>query len=263
MDSAPTPDRFAVELKNYPSTLPVYVYPADEIDPCLNLFQTVRQWGANMHAADPRIKNLVTMAPVPALLTDGTASGRSAVDVWVLLPKLYEANLQQIRIAQAKGDEIWSYTALVQDPYSPKWEIDFAPINYRIMPGFLSQSLELTGILYWRVDLWTQSPWQDAYGFTLEKNYYPGEGMLIYPGTQVGISSAVPSMRLKWIRKGVEDYEYVALLKTMGRGDWAKSRIGRAARDWRNWTEDTAVLESVRRELGDEIERLSAAQVHK
>ena len=263
MDSAPAPARFVAELKNYPRTLPVYVYPADEIDPCPNLYQTVRQWGANMHAADPRIKNLVTMAPVPALFSDGTTSGRSAVDVWVLLPRLYEPNLQQIRTAQAKGDEIWSYTALVQDPYSPKWEIDFAPVNYRIMPGFLSQSLGLTGILYWRVDLWTQLPWQDVYGFTLEKNYYPGEGMLIYPGNQVGISSVVPSMRLKWIRKGVEDYEYVALLKTMGRGDWAKSRIGRAATDWRNWTDDTAILESVRHELGDEIERLSAARAHK
>ena len=53
--------------------------------------------------------------------------------------------------ALAKGDEVWSYNTEVQDPYSPKWEIDFAPINFRIQPGFINQSLHLTGLLYWSV----------------------------------------------------------------------------------------------------------------
>jgi hypothetical protein len=128
------------------------------------------------------------------------------------------------------------------------------------MPGFLSQSLGLKGILYWRVDLWTQAPWQDVYGFNIEKNAYPGEGMLVYPGAEVGIDSVVPSMRLKWIRKGVEDYEYVAILKRMGRGEWANTLISRAAKDWHNWTNDTSVLDAVRRELGEEITRLSVSR---
>ena len=260
MDSAPTPARFASEVAQYPPDLSLYVYPADEIDPCPNLFQRVREWGANMHTADPRIKNLVTVAPVPALYHDDNKAGRSAVDIWTILPKLYEADVAQVRLVQAKGDEVWSYTALVQDSYSPKWEIDFAPINYRIQPGFLSQSLSLTGILYWRVDLWTGQPWRDVYGYRVENNVYPGEGMLIYPGREVGVESVVPSMRLKWIRKGVEDYEYVAILKRMGREQWAMSRISRAATGWRNWADDTTVVESVRRELGDEIERLSSSQ---
>jgi hypothetical protein len=261
MDPAPTAERIASEFRRYPPSLSSYVYPADEIDPCPKLFQSVREWGANMHAADPRIKNLVTVAPVPKLYDDGGGTGRSAVDIWTILPKVYESAGERVRFVQAKGDEVWSYTALVQDSYSPKWEIDFAPINFRIQPGFLSQSLGLTGILYWRVDLWTDAPWQNVYGFRLENNDYPGEGMLIYPGHEVGVESVVPSMRLKWIRKGVEDYEYVAILKRLGRGDWAMSHIRRAAADWRNWTQDSTVLESVRRELGNEIERLSSSQV--
>jgi hypothetical protein len=31
--------------------------------------------------------------------------------------------------------------------------------------------------------------------------------MLVYPGDPVGVPGTVPSMRLKWIRKGVEDHE--------------------------------------------------------
>jgi hypothetical protein len=255
MDPPPSPDQIASELRQYPANLPVYVYPADEIDPCPNLFNTVRSWAVNMRAVDPRIKNLVTVSPVPALYDVG-GMGRSAVDIWTLLPKAYESAGDRIKIVQAKGDEIWSYTALVQDSYSPKWEIDFAPINYRIQPGFISQSLGLTGILYWRVDQWTAAPWQDVTGYRIDGNTYPGEGMLVYPGREAGASSVVPSMRLKWIREGVEDYEYVAILKRLGRGDWALAHVHRAAADWRIWTQDVKVLESVRRELGDEIEKL-------
>jgi Domain of unknown function (DUF4091) len=257
MDLPPTEAQIASASKLYPSSLPLRMYPADEIDPCRNLFNTVRQWAANMHAANPRIRNLVTVSPTPALYDDGRGSGRSAVDIWTLLPSAYEAARPQVLSVQAKGDDVWSYTALVQDSYSPKWEIDFAPINYRIQPGFISQSLGLTGILYWRVDLWSRAPWDDMHGFSIDGNFYPGEGMLVYPARQVSEGSVLPSMRLKWIREGVDDYEYIAILKRLGRGGWALDRARRVGADWRNWTRDPAVLESVRHEFGDEIERLS------
>jgi Domain of unknown function (DUF4091) len=258
MDPAPAPAQIASALKLYPPDLPVYIYPADEIDPCPNLFNTVRSWAANMHAADARIMNLVTVSPTPALYYDGGGTGRSAVDIWTLLPKAWEAARSSVRDVQAKGEEVWSYTALVQDPYSPKWEIDFAPINYRIQPGFISQSLGLTGVLYWRVDLWTQAPFQDLHGYTIDRHFYPGEGMLVYPGRPAGIDSVIPSMRLKWIREGVEDFEYIAILKRLGRGEWALDRARTVGADWHDWTRDIQALESVRNELGDEIERLSA-----
>lgn len=257
MDRSPTPAQIASAARLYPSDLPVYIYPADEIDPCPNLFNTVRDWAANMHAADPRIGNLVTVSPKQTLYDDGSGTGRSAVDIWTLLPKMYEAARPHVLSLQAKGAEVWSYTALVQDSYSPKWEIDFSPINYRIQPGFISQSLGLTGILYWRVDLWSRAPWQDMHGYSIEGNFYPGEGMLVYPGKEAGVASVVPSMRLKWIREGIEDYEYIAILKRLGRGAWALDMARRVGADWRNWTRDPATLESVRRELGNEIERLS------
>jgi len=256
MDAPPETGQIVAERRKYPSGLPLYLYPADEIDPCPNLFDHVRQWAAVMRSADPQIKNLVTVSPVPALYS-GDASGRSAVDIWTLLPKNFDAAGSRIATVKAKGDEIWSYTALVQDDYSPKWEIDFAPINYRIQPGFLSQSLGVTGLLYWRVDLWTAHPWQDVEGYVIDGNNYPGEGMLIYPGQDAGLSSALPSMRLKWVREGVDDYEYVAILKRLGKGDWALEQIRSAAKDWRSWTRDASIVESVRKELGDEIERLT------
>jgi hypothetical protein len=229
---------------------------ADEIGKCSQLFPQIRHWALAMHQAG--VQNLVTMAPVPELFDDGSGTGRSAIDIWVVLPKMYDDASQRISQALAKGDEIWSYNAVVQDAYSPKWQIDFAPINFRIQPGFISQTLKLTGLLYWRIDLWSSDPWNRVNNAgTFSSNNYPGEGMLVYPGQRVGIRGVAPSLRLKWIRDGVEDFEYVELLKKAGWGSWAMQIARKVGPDWTNWTRDTKALESARQQLGRKLDELS------
>jgi hypothetical protein len=233
----------------------LFDYSADEVGNCTNLYTTIQQWGYNMHQAG--INNLVTMAPVTALFSDGSGSGRSAVDDWVVLPVEYNGSGSTIEQALQKGDEVWSYNTLVQDAYSPKWEIDFAPINFRIQPGFINQSLNLTGLLYWRVDDWNSSPWTNPNNAgTFSSSNYPGEGVLVYPGSTVGVTGVAPSMRLKWIRDGVEDYEYVALLKAAGKGAWALQVAQGVGPNWTNWTRDPNALESARQQLGQELDTL-------
>jgi hypothetical protein len=141
----------------------------------------------------------------------------------------------------------------VQDDHSPWWEIDFPPANYRVMQGFINQSLGFTGLLYWVVDLWTAKPWEDVDTYHQPDAHYPGEGMLVYPGDAVGVPATVPSMRLKWIRKGVEDYEYVELLKKRGRGQWALSIVREVATDFQNWSDDPAAIERARRMMGEAL----------
>jgi hypothetical protein len=256
MRSLPSLEEFRQAAASHQSDLFLYNYTADEIERCPALYEQLKQWSRNLHLAG--VSNLVTMIPTPELYDDGSGTGRSAVDIWALLPEMYDRATDRVAKVLQKGDQVWSYNTLIQDEYSPKWEIDFEPINYRIQPGFISQSLGLTGILYWQVDLWTQDPWHDVQTYSQgTRNYFPGEGMLVYPGTQVGIQGVVPSMRLKWLRDGVEDYEYIEILKKLGRGSWALN-IGRTVgKDWRNWTRDTNMLESVRSQLGAEIDRLS------
>ena len=156
--------------------------------------------------------------------------------------------------AQAKGDQIWSYNGLVQDSYSPKWQIDFDPINFRIQPGFISQSLGLKGLLYWRVDLWSQDPWTEVNVAAFST--YPGEGMLVYPGAKVGIQGVAPSMRLKWLRDGVEDYEYIELLKKTGQGPWALKVAADVGADWSHWTRDPNILGLARQKLGSQLDQV-------
>jgi len=258
MTTPPAATDIAKYAARFPANLDLYIYPADEIDRCPNIFETVREWARTAHAADVRVKLLLTVTPTPVLLDDGGGSGRSAVDMWVLLPIMYDKAPAQVVQAMRKGDEIWSYTALVQDSYSPKWQIDFDPINYRIQPGFISASLGLKGLLYWRVDLWSDHPWTEVGGYSTGRSVYPGEGMLVYPGADISYAGVVPSMRLKYIREGIEDYEYVQLAAQCGRGAEALDIARSVGADWKNWTRDATALQNARRSIGDLIEAATA-----
>jgi glycosyl hydrolase family 123 len=255
MSPSPSVSQFQAVAAQQQSGLFKYVFAADEVGKCTNIFPTIQQWGYNMHQAG--LKQLVTMAPNPALYDDGSGSGRSAVDIWTMLPVVYDQNASAVSYVMQKGDETWSYNALVQDAYSPKWLIDFSPANLRIQPGFISQSLGLTGLLSWRVDYWSGDPWNQVNNTgAFSSNNFPGEGMLVYPGTDVGILGVAPSMRLKWMRDGVDDYDYVNLLKGLGQGAWALQVAQSAGANWSNWKQDPNAIESARIQLGAKIHSL-------
>src|SRR5579885_152220 len=252
MSPAPSVSQFQAASAAQANGLMRYDYSADEISLCPNLYPTMTQWAQNMHAAG--VENLVTMAPDPALFNDGSGTGRSVVDIWVMLPVQYDGDVSNVSAALQKGDSAWSYNTLVQDAYSPKWEIDFDPINFRIQPGFISQSLGLTGLLYWRVDDFTPNAWSNPnnQGW-FSSNNYPGEGMLVYPGASVGLNQVVPSMRLKWIRDGVEDYEYLQLLKQSNPA-LAAQIANSVGANWSNWTRDANAVEQARIQAGNAIQ---------
>jgi hypothetical protein len=229
-----------------------YNYTMDEIYGSTGLYDDVRAWARNLHAAG--VNQLITIPPVTSLMDDGSGTGRSAVDLWVELPKQYDA----AKVAQvlAKGDEVWSYNCLQQDDYSPKWLLDYAPINYRIQPGFVNQSLNMTGLLYWSLDRWSEDPWDDAEAYAPN---FPGEGMLVYPAGQVGLTGVVAAMRLKYLRDGVDDYDYIDLLRQHGLGDWAVTIARTVGPDWENWRRDPAALEEARRQLGQRLSELGGS----
>jgi len=255
MSPAPDVNQFKLRAQNQQPGVLLYDYSADEIGHCSNLYPTIRQWGYNMHQAG--INNLVSMSPTPALYSDGSATGRSAVDIWVLLPVMYNNAKGEVAHVLTKGDAVWSYNTLVQDAYSPKWEIDFDPVDFRIQPGFISESLNMTGLLYWRIDRWGADPWNDVNNTgAFSSANYPGEGMLVYPGQPVGVPGVVASMRLKWLRDGVEDYDYAEILKGLGKADLAVQIARSVGPDWTSWTRDPKAVDAAREKLGEAIDHI-------
>jgi hypothetical protein len=258
---APPVSEFHKIAKRHPAKIPVFIYSADEVESeyCPNMATKVspilREWGRKIHQAG--LKHLVVMPPHPTLYDDGT--GRSAIDIWVVSARTHRPHKADVAYVQSHGKgEVWSYSAMALDNHSPKWLIDYPLIGHRIHTGFINASLGMKGVLYWRVDDWQMAnPWDNPNN-QIKNGFYPGDGMLFYPGDRVGLSKArmIPSMRIKAVRDGVEDFEYVQILNRLHRGDRALKIARTAGADWEKWTLDPQVLAAARIKLGNEIERL-------
>ncbi len=251
MDPSPSAEDFRTQAQMQNQELLIYVYASDEISNCPNLDDDIKEWARNTKAAGA--KNLIVMTPRPSLYDDGT--GQSVADIWVIQADqmMDPTTTQYIQHVQSQGDDIWSYTALAWNPKAPKWAINFASVSHRILPGFINQLYSMTGLLYWQVDDWSDDPWNKIKRDNALPNYPSGEGMLMYPGDKVGLKGAVASIRLKWIREGVEDYEYIQILKSLGREDIAVEIIKSVSQDWYRWNKDPRVLETARQKLAQAI----------
>lgn len=229
--------------------LRLFNYTADEIGRCPGLRDRIKAYARRLHAG--HVKQLITMPPRRGLFDAG--DGHPAVDIWVMLPEQLRAlDPALIRRARRTGSLLWTYQALVQGRNTPSWEIDFPSTNFRILPGFLNAHQRFTGVLYWAVDYWKPNPWEDVV-YTHSGCCYPGEGSLLYPGGRAGISRPVPTTRLAWIREGLEDYEYVEMLRRLGHGGQAAAITTPAASSWRRFTRDPTVVFDVRAQLAAAI----------
>jgi hypothetical protein len=236
-----------------------YLYMLDEPN-TKQAYDEVRQLGALVHEAAPRLRRLVVEQPYPQDPAWGTLD--EAVDIWCpLFSFIEEASIKQV---QSRGNAVWSYTALCQkapsyDPdYTkvkndnpPYWQIDFPVLSYRIAP-WLNRRYGITGLLYWATVCWnspTRNPW-DSPGFRVNFN---GEGMLFYPGDDAGIEGPIASIRLKNLRDGMEDYEYFVLLEK-AKGKEAVEEIVRAAvPTWGTWDQDPYHLLNLRERIAQAI----------
>jgi hypothetical protein len=175
---------------------------------------------------------------------------------------LYDPFLQ----SAGRRKELWVYTACGShgcsrnnDPYSVGWagyEID-APASETRALAWLAFSYDLSGTLYFDTTLQLARAWDDQYRYTGN-----GEGTLFYPGTleRIGGRTPIPieSIRMKLVRDGYEDYEYLRFLSEHGADAKARS----IARELFPAAYDTArtdeQLQSARRALAAEVARLAA-----
>ena len=252
MSAAPSPDAVRARVATHVPGLRLYDYSADEVTWCAGLTETLAAWARVMHAAG--VEHLVTVRPREDLMDDGT--GRPVVDIWVVLPWQARRVDPALRSRiEAAGGELWVYQALVQGRRTPSWQLDFPVTHYRVLGGFLSASQGMTGLLYWAVDRWQRDPWTDPTYEHTTSCCYPGDGTLVYPGGPAGVRGVVPSIRLAMVRDGMDDYDYVALLRARGLGDDAAALMEPAASSWWRWTSDGRVLGAVRHRLADLLER--------
>lgn len=187
-----------------------------------------------VHAGDPDFKSLVTT-------TVGHLKDRGLYESTdIIVPVVnfvegkegdYAGDQSAIyRQAQAEGKTIWIYSSCMshgcggtvggeyEDPALKGWPslvMDHTALQNRAMP-WVAYKYGFTGELYWdsvysfvtKSDVWT-----DQWDFSGN-----GDGTLFYPGTpaKIGGTTHIPveSIRMKQIRDGVEDYDYLKTLET-------------------------------------------------
>jgi hypothetical protein len=133
--------------------------------------------------------------------------------------------------------------------------IDDPAVSNRVMP-WLAWKYRIGGELYFNtVEAYGQpDAWNSTYLFGGN-----GDGTLFYPGRpkRIGGTKDIPidSIRLKLIREGLEDYEYLLLLEKMAGRDVAARQVDRVVQNLYTYNRDPRILGSARQEAGEEIEK--------
>jgi hypothetical protein len=239
---------------NHEPDLYLYTSYANEVWDCTELAQFFLYWARVLRAGNSH--PMIVTYPTDALM--GTDLDNTAADIWAILPKHYDgAKVNIDKLIANPTTEIWFYNPNVQDGYSPKFTIDFPLINSRIFHGFIGQSMGARGLKFWRMDNWPSDPWISA---EKERVELPGEGHMVYPGSDVGLPGyIVPSVRLKLLREGSEDFEYIEILKNLGQEQFALDIARSVGADFHNWTQDKTALLAARKQLGDKIHSLNSS----
>lgn len=250
----------------------LFLYLPDE--PGVDDYPEVARRAGLARRADPELATLLTEQLVPEL------AGR--VDRWTTLinclghgcgPSPCERSVGREAYAAAEDDgaELWWYQScvshgcgIVGDRSSRRWPtyvVDAPATAARIMP-WLAFTHGVAGELYYNtVEAWfgDGDPWSDLY-----RHGGNGDGTLFYPGTpeRIGGRTHVPveSLRLKLIRDGLEDYEYLVLLTAAGGGHVARARSEEIASSPCRWQHRAEAMLAARDALGRELARRLGAE---
>jgi hypothetical protein len=236
-------------------------------EPARSQFPAMLELGAIVHRADPAIRNLVT-APLHDEWT-------GVVDIWTPVVNCFEQkaglNYCDPTVSRAayetelsNGKQLWWYQScashgcnIVGGDYFRGWPdymIDDSPVRHRIME-WLTWKYKIGGELYFNTNeaYAKKNPWSDVYLFGGN-----GDGTLFYPGLPdvIGGSTHIPveSIRLKLIREGLEDYEYLALLKKFRGQKAADHYVDMLVRTAYDYDQDPKKLYAVREEIARQLD---------
>lgn len=119
------------------------------------------------------------------------------IDVWATPAGQYQAG--QIAGQAAQGQEQWLYANRLH-------AIDHPAVHQRLI-GWLLYRYPFKGYLLWGVNYWPANPWTTPPGAA----DFWRRGTFYYPHPRNG--QPVPTLRLEALRRGLQDYQYLLLLR--------------------------------------------------
>ena len=154
-----------------------------------------------------------------------------------------------------QGDKIWWYVCW--EPGSPYCNFYVNEIGLNHIELFWQQYYyEVEGILYWQANYWDYvDPWQDMATVPYLSTTVYGDGSLLYPGRDVGVTGPVASFRLDCIRNGMEDFDLLHMAEDLFGRDWVVEQVVKVSSSLIKHTKDAKVYAEVRKTIGDAIEK--------
>jgi Glycoside hydrolase 123, catalytic domain/Glycoside hydrolase 123 N-terminal domain len=255
-----------------------YVYWFDEPEP--RDYDFVKEGMALLKRCGPKVRRMLTEEPIEPLF--------GSVDLWCpVVP-----NMDPVACAerQRAGDQIWWYVCTgPKAPYTTLF-IDHNAIEMR-MWLWMTWKWNIQGVLVWATNYWTspcaypapklQNPWEDPMsyvsGYDLPVGHIGywgnGDGRFLYPpNRKVGedktkhLGGPVNCIRWEMLRDGIEDYEYLYLLRSLVERAQGEPAAAEAAKllaipeeivtDKTHFTRDPQPLLAHRRKVAEAIERL-------
>lgn len=193
-----------------------YIYWFDE--PELGDYQFCLDTFRMLQEAAPKITRMLTEQPEPALL--------GPINLWCPVTPNYSAEACQAR--QKLGERIWWYVCCGPKAPMAGLFIDHGATELRTWMWQTWQN-KVQGCLIWESTWWDstgspkrpQNPWTDPMGWTPEGGCWGnGDGRFIYPANRdypndkaPYVEGPVDSIRWEMLREGLEDYEYLYLLR--------------------------------------------------
>lgn len=241
-------------------------------EPLLQDFVSIRAAGRLMREAAPDIPTMVTepwndrLAPVTTIFCPDIFSLGDAMpglpfffrDGHPIIESQLNANPRQYRAAARRGSASWLYSCnSAQLLDIPNVFID-SPANAQRAIGWLLFRYDFRGFLYWHVNaaysIGPARPWTDQFNI-----HTHGDGTLFYPGRAgdwwLERETPIVSLRMKLLREGFEDYEYLKLLAAARGGSAAYELCGHGARAGTVWEKSADRLERLRDRIAQAIGR--------
>jgi len=145
---------------------------------------------------------------------------------------------------EGSGGRAWWYPALAADAGCGNLFIHQPGTNYRLL--FWQQYQQaLTGFLYWCATYWDrENPWLSS--ATFDSYEHAGEGSWFYPGRPIGLDGPVPSLRLKNVADGLEDYDLLRMAEEKFGRDYCLEKAAKLSKSLTRYTRNPAKLEIIR-----------------
>jgi len=237
-------DPYVAELRKAGLTDLAYIYTFDERGE--EFFPVIREYFGLVKERYPEIRTLTTAyTPLdPDVLADLNVD-------WAcpLTPRYDVAAADRCR---ARGRQVWAYVCLgPRYPYA-NWLADDPLIEARAV-WWQAFRERMDGFLYWGLNIWDRPhndrPIDPARGQFLDwsittggdYDWLHGDGRLIYAGPD----GPIGSIRLANIRDGLEDYEYLWMLRSAG-SNLAEAQCERVTISLTKFTRDCGALTAAR-----------------